>query len=91
MRISRAGADDVAELARLLWLNHHDEEPALQSAATFTAELAQWWAAHVDSHHAFVARLAPPQIVVHSGRTAVPLYERLGLAGSRELLKREPG
>jgi GNAT superfamily N-acetyltransferase len=150
VRISQASADDVAELARLLWLNHHDEEPAQPSADSFAAGLAQWWDAHRDSHLAFVARLTRPEIVgmawvalvprpprpgathrlsadlqsvyvlpehrgqgigaalieaasahathlgslhvtVHSGHTAVPLYERLGFAGSRQLLRREPG
>jgi GNAT superfamily N-acetyltransferase len=30
-------------------------------------------------------------VTVNSGRRAVPLYERLGFAWSRQLLKREPG
>jgi GNAT superfamily N-acetyltransferase len=150
MRISQAGEKDTAGLARLLWFNHHDEEPARRSVDAFAAELAQWWDAHRDSHLAFVARLTRPQIVgmawvalvprpprpgaahrlsadlqsvyvlpehrgqgigaalieaaseqathlgalhvtVHSGHTAVPLYERLGFAASRQLLRREPG
>ncbi len=115
----------------------------------FAAEFARWWAAHRDSHLAFVARLARPEIVgvawvalvprvprpgavsrlsadiqsvfvlpehrgqgigsalvdaaaqhatglgalrvtVHSGRRAVPVYERLGFASSRRLLQRAP-
>jgi GNAT superfamily N-acetyltransferase len=149
VRISQAIADDVADLTRLLWLDTHDEEPAQRSADAFAAELAQWRAAHQDSHLAFVARLLRPEIVgmawvalvprvprpgaasrlsadiqsvfvmpkqrgqgigsalveaasehatrlgslrvtVHSGRKAVPVYERLGFASSRQLLQRPP-
>jgi GNAT superfamily N-acetyltransferase len=149
VRISQANADDVADLARLLWLDTHHEEPAQRSVDAFTAELAQWWAAHRDSHLAFVARLLRPEIVgmawvafvprvprpgatsrlsadiqsvfvmpqqrgqgigsalvevaaehaarfgslrvtVHSGRKAVPVYERLGFQPSRQLLQRPP-
>ncbi|MHA6762241.1 GNAT family N-acetyltransferase [Streptacidiphilus sp. PAMC 29251] len=147
--ISQADADDVAGLARLLWLDTHHEESAQQSVEAFTAELAQWWAAHQESHLAFVARLLRPEIVgmawvalvpriprpgatrrlsadiqtvfvlpehrgqgiasalveaasehathrgslrvtVHSGRRAVPVYERLGFESSRQLLQRPP-
>ena len=149
MRISQANAADVADLARLLWLDTRREEPAQRSADAFAAELARWWAAHQDSHMAFVARRLRPEIVgmawvalvprvprpgatsrlsadiqsvfvmpehrghrigsalvdaasvhatrlgslrvtVHSGRTAVPVYERLGFASSRQLLQRTP-
>lgn len=147
MRISQANAGDVAELARLLWLDTHNEEPAQRSVDAFAAELAHWWAANQDSHLAFVARLFQPEIVgmawvalvprvprpgatnrlsadiqsvfvvpkqrgqgigsalvkaasehaihlgslhvtVHSGRKAVPVYERLGFESSRQLLQR---
>jgi GNAT superfamily N-acetyltransferase len=147
VRISQAETDDVAELARLLWLDTHDEELAQRSVDAFAAELAQWWAARRDSHVAFVARLRGPEIVgmawvalvprvprpgatnrlsadiqsvfvlpeqrgqgigsalvaaasehatylgslrvtVHSGRRAVPVYERLGFESSRQLLQR---
>jgi len=150
VRISEANADDVAGLARLLWLDTHDEEPSQQSVDAFAADLAQWWDAHQDSHVAFVARLLRPEIVgmawvalvprvprpgatgrlsadiqsvfvmpeergqgigsalveaasehathlgslhvtVHSGRKAVPVYERLGFESSRQLLQRLPG
>ncbi|WP_446216267.1 GNAT family N-acetyltransferase [Micromonospora sp. IBHARD004] len=149
MRISQANADDVADLARLLWLDTPNEAPAQLSVDAFAPELAQWWAAHQDSHLAFVARLVRPEIVgmawvalvprvprpgatsrlsadiqsvfvmpnqrgqgigsalvgaasehatrlgslrvtVHSGRKAVPVYERLGFASSRQLLQRPP-
>ncbi len=149
MGISQANADDIAELARLLWLDTRHEEPAQQPVDAFAAELAQWWAAHQDSHLAFVARLLRPEIIgmawvalvprvprpgatsrlsadiqsvfvlpehrgqgigsalveaasehaaqrgslrvtVHSGRKAVPVYERLGFESSRQLLQRQP-
>jgi hypothetical protein len=63
VRISQANADDAAELARLLWLDTHNEEPAQRSVDGFAAELAQWWSAHQDSHLAFVARLLRPEII----------------------------
>jgi GNAT superfamily N-acetyltransferase len=148
VRIGQANADDVADLASLLWLDTHREEPPQPSVDAFAAELAQWWAAHQDSHLAFVARLLPEivgmawvalvprvprpgatsrlsadiqsvfvmpehrghgigsalvdaawehatrlgalRVTVHSGRTAVPVYERLGFASSRQLLQRSP-
>lgn len=149
MEISQANEDDVADMARLLWLDTHHEEPAQRPVDAFAAELAKWWAAHQDSHLAFVARLSCPEIVgmawvalvprvprpgatsrmsadiqsvfvmpeqrgqgigsalvdaaaeyaidlgalrvtVHSGRRAVPVYERLGFASSRQLLQRSP-
>ena len=149
MRISQANADDIADLARLLWPDTRNEEPAQRSVDAFAAELAQWWSSHQDSHLAFVARLLRPEIVgmawvalvprvprpgatsrlsadiqsvfvmpkqrgqgigsalveaasghaahlgslrvtVHSGRKAVPVYERLGFESSRQLLRRLP-
>jgi GNAT superfamily N-acetyltransferase len=149
VRISQANEDDIADLAQLLWLDTLNEEPAQRSVDAFAAELAKWWAAHNDSHLAFVARLLRPEIVgmawvalvprvprpgatsrlsadiqsvfvmpkhrgqgigsalvdaasehathlgslrvtVHSGRKAVPVYERLGFESSRQLLQRPP-
>ncbi|MER7442150.1 GNAT family N-acetyltransferase [Micromonospora avicenniae] len=77
--ISRASADDVAELARLLWLDTLHEEPAPLSADAFTAELARWWAAHQDSHLAFVARLRRPEIVGMAWLALVPRVPRPGV------------
>jgi GNAT superfamily N-acetyltransferase len=149
VRIGQASAGDIADLARLLWLDTHNEEPPERSVDAFAAELAQWWAARQDSHLAFVARLLRPEIVgmawvalvprvprpgatsrlsadiqgvfvmpkqrgqgigsalveaasayathvgslrvtVHSGRKAVPVYERLGFKSSRQLLQLPP-
>ena len=39
------------------------------------------------SDHAF--RLGAGRVTVHSGRKAVPVYERLGFASSRQLLQKE--
>ncbi|MBR7832556.1 GNAT family N-acetyltransferase [Actinospica durhamensis] len=149
MKISQAGAGDVAALAGLLWLDTRGEEPGQPDIAAFAAQLGAWWAAHQDSHLAFVARVGGPEIVgmawvalvprvprpgatsrlsadvqsvfvlpeqrghgigsalveaaaahaervgsirvtVHSGRRAVPVYERLGFEASRRLLQRPP-
>ena len=147
MRISQADADDVAGLARLLWLNSSDEELERRAVDAFAVEFGQWWAARDDAHVAYVARLDQSEIVgmawvalvprvprpgatsrlsadiqsvfvipdargrgigsalvkaasehaidagalhvtVHSGRKAVPVYERLGFESSRQLLQR---
>ena len=47
----------------------------------FAAELAQWWAAHQDSHLAFVARLRRPQIVGMAWVALVPRVPRPGATG----------
>jgi GNAT superfamily N-acetyltransferase len=147
VRIGQAGAGDVAELTRLLWLDTHHEEPSAEACAEFAGLLAGWWAGREDAYPAFVARLGGPGIVgmawvalvprvprpgavermtgdvqsvfvfpehrgrgigsapvraaaehatglgaprvtVHSGRSAVPVYERLGFGGSRRLMQR---
>ena len=149
MRIHQARAADVGSLARLLYLDHGEQEPDPESVDALTADLAKWWAAHRDSHHAFIARTSQAEIVgmawvalvprvprpgvtsrisadiqtvfvmaehrgegvgsalvraaaghaerlgalhvtVHSGRRAVPVYERLGFESSPQLLQRQP-
>ena len=148
MDIRLATQEDLAQLARLLWLHAAPEEQAKQSMASFAAELGVWWAERDASHLAFIARLSqadasvvgmawvavvprvprpgdttrisadiqsvfvlPEQrgsgigsalvraasedalgrgagrVTVQSGRKAVPLYERLGFASSRQLLQ----
>jgi GNAT superfamily N-acetyltransferase len=146
VRISQADADDVAGLARLLWLNSSEDEQEERAVDEFAVEFGQWWAARDDSHVAYVARLDQPDLVgmawvalvprvprpgvmsrmsadiqsvfvipdargrgigsalvkaasehalgagalrvtVHSGRKAVPVYERLGFGSSRQLLQ----
>lgn len=145
--VDLARPEDVADLARLLWLHAAPDERAQQSVESFAVDLQEWWSDHGDSHLAFVARLAgsgvvgmawlalvprvprpgvttrssadiqsvfvvPEQrgkgigsalvqaasehavrlgaarVTVHSGRKAVPLYERLGFASSAQLLQR---
>jgi GNAT superfamily N-acetyltransferase len=144
-----AGQADVAQLARLLWLNASPEQRAEQSVEAFAVDFAAWWTSHDDSHFAFVARADHSELVgmawlaivprvprpgfttrcsadiqsvfvvperrgqgigsalvkataeralhfgaarvtVHSGRKAVPVYERLGFTSSRQLLQKEP-
>ena len=149
MDICRAGQEDLAHLAGLLWLHAAPDEQAKQSIESFAVDLEAWWTDHDDSHLAFVARLADPEpqvvgmawlalvarvprpgaatrhsadiqsvfvvpeqrgkrigsalveaasehalrlgacrVTVHSGSKAVPVYERLGFAPSRQLLQR---
>jgi GNAT superfamily N-acetyltransferase len=137
---------DIAQLARLLWLNATPEQRDGQSIEAFAADLESWWTDN-DSHFAFVARLdselvgmawlamvarvprpgattrrsadiqsvyvvpefrgnrvgsalvqaaadhamklGAGHVTVHSGRKAVPVYERLGFASSRQILSKE--
>jgi GNAT superfamily N-acetyltransferase len=147
MDICIAGQEDLAHLARLLWLHAAPDEQAKQTVESFEVDLDAWWVDHDESHLAFVARLAeveavgmawlalvprvprpgattrrsadiqsvfvmPEQrgkgigsalveaasghalrlgasrVMVHSGRKAVPVYERLGFASSPQLLQR---
>ncbi|MFG2105381.1 GNAT family N-acetyltransferase [Micromonospora chersina] len=78
MRISQANADDVADLARLLWLDTRNDEPGQLSIDAFAVELAEWWAARQDSHLAFVARLLRPEIVGMAWVALVPRVPRPG-------------
>lgn len=150
VKITKACPDDTEDLARLLWMDTHGEEPAQASSDAFATELAHWWDSHRKTHTAFVAQQDEPAIVgmawvaivpriprpgatnrlsadiqtvfvmpqhrgvgigsalvdaaaqhatqlgairvtVHSGRRAVPVYERLGFESSRQLLERHPG
>ena len=146
MEIALAAREDLADLARLLWLHAAPDEQGRQTIDSFAIDLGQWWAEHDRSHVAFVARsaaqgvvgmawlalvprvprpgttgrcsgdiqsvfvlpeergkglgagliaaastyalgLGANRVVVQSGRRAVPLYERLGFASSRQLLQ----
>lgn len=151
--IRLAGVEDVAHLARLLWLDTAPVEQARQSFESFADDLNAWRSDRDDSHLAFVATfaqsdpesaivgmawlalvprvprpgatarfsadiqavfVAPEQrgqgigsalvreatdyalsrgalrVTVHSGRRAVPVYERMGFASSQRLLMRSP-
>ncbi|WP_405784961.1 MULTISPECIES: GNAT family N-acetyltransferase [unclassified Streptomyces] len=70
--------DDIADLARLLWRDTRNEEPAQRSVDVFAAELAQWWCAHQGSYLAFVARLLRPEIVGMAWVALVPRMPRPG-------------
>jgi GNAT superfamily N-acetyltransferase len=142
-----AGREDLPALARLLWSHAAPEERTRQPVESFAVDLEAWWRGHLESHTAFVARLAEAETVgmawlalvprvprpgtttrhsadvqsvfvepehrgngigsalveaawqhaahlgadrvtVHSGRRALPMYERLGFVASRRLLQR---
>ena len=78
MRIDRADETDVAALARLLWIDTHDELPGREAADEFAAQLSRWWIDHRDSHQAFVARLRRPEIVGMAWVALLPRVPRPG-------------
>jgi GNAT superfamily N-acetyltransferase len=78
VRIGQANADDIAELAQLLWRDTRDEEPSKQSVRAFAEDLAQWWGAHQHSHAAFVARLLASEIVGMAWVALLPRVPRPG-------------
>jgi hypothetical protein len=78
MDICIAGPEDLAHLARLLWLHAASDEQAKQSLEPFAADLAAWWTDHNDSHLAFVARLAESEIVGMAWLALVPRVPRPG-------------
>jgi len=78
MEISRAAADDVAGLARLLYLMAAEDETRTLPIDAFTVDLDRWWAAHQESHSAFIARLDGPEIVGMAWVALVPRVPRPG-------------
>jgi GNAT superfamily N-acetyltransferase len=76
--ISQADADDIADLAVLLWRDTLHEEPSGQSVEAFAEDLAQWWSAHQHSHLAFVARLPSSKIVGMAWVALLPRVPRPG-------------
>lgn len=149
MDIALAAREDLADLARLLWLHASPAEQGKQTVDSLAVDLGDWWSEHNRSHFAFVARsvdtgvvgmawlaivprvprpgttarcsgdiqsvfvlpeergrrvgaalitvasrhalgLGAGRVTVQSGRKAVPLYERLGFASSRQLLQTPP-
>ena len=56
MDITRAGPDDVDDLARLTWLHAAPDEQERQSPQAFAGDLARWWGEQQDTHVAFLAR-----------------------------------
>ncbi len=78
MDICPAGQEDLAHLARLLWLHAAPEEQAKQSAESFAGDLGAWWTDHDDSHLAFVARRADSEVVGMAWLALVPRVPRPG-------------
>jgi GNAT superfamily N-acetyltransferase len=78
MDVGLAGPQDVAQLARLLWLNGTPAEQAQQTAESFASDLGAWWADHARSHVAFVARSPGPDVVGMAWVALVPRVPRPG-------------
>lgn len=79
VHIGLAGLEDVAPLARLLWLHAAPEEQAQRSVADFTVDLGAWWSEHAESHLAFVARRAVSEVVGMAWLALVPRVPRPGV------------
>ena len=78
MRIGQASVEDIAGLARLLWLDTRGEEPEPRSVDAFAADLAEWWTDRYGSHLAFVARVGRAEIVGMAWVALVPRVPRPG-------------
>lgn len=78
MDIALAGPEDLADLARLLWLHAAPDEQASQTVDSFAVDLAKWLSGHGRSHHAFVARNAESGIVGMAWLALVPRVPRPG-------------
>jgi GNAT superfamily N-acetyltransferase len=78
VRIVPAEPQDVPELARLVWLDTFDAIPAPPALEVFAQDLAAWWSAHDDTHHAFVARGDGVDLVGMAWVALVPRVPRPG-------------
>lgn len=80
MDIGFAGQEDLAHLARLLWLDAAPDEQAKQSVESFAFDLDAWWTDHDESHLAFVARSVESELelVGMAWLALVPRVPRLG-------------
>ncbi len=56
MDIALAVSEDLADLARLLWLHAAPAEQGRQTIDSFAVALGDWWVDHNRSHFAFIAR-----------------------------------
>jgi GNAT superfamily N-acetyltransferase len=81
--IHLAGRGDVGELARLLWLHASRVEQAQQSVDAFATDLDAWWTGHRCSYVAFLARLAPSEVVGMAWLALVPRVPRPGVTSRR--------
>ncbi|GAA4361123.1 GNAT family N-acetyltransferase [Angustibacter luteus] len=79
MNIGLAGAPDLPQLARLLWVHAAPAEQASQTVESFAGDLAAWWSDHEDSHLPFVARLAEHEVVGMAWLALVPRVPRPGV------------
>lgn len=73
-----AGPEDVADLARMLWLLASEDEQARQSVDAFASDLSDWRGAHRDSHTAFLGRLPGAGAVGMAWMALVPRVPRPG-------------
>lgn len=78
MDVRLAGPEDVADLARLLWLFAAPDEQARQCVDAFASDLEKWWAGHRDSHAAFLGRLPDAGAVGMAWVALVPRPPRPG-------------
>jgi GNAT superfamily N-acetyltransferase len=78
-----AGQEDLAHLARLLWLHAAPDEQAKHAVESFAVDLGAWWTDYDDSHLAFVARLAESEVVGMAWLALVPRVPRPGATARR--------
>lgn len=78
MDIALAAREDLADLARLLWLHAAPDEQVRQTVDSFAADLGDWWSEHGGSHLAFVARSAEFGVIGMAWLALVPRVPRPG-------------
>jgi GNAT superfamily N-acetyltransferase len=81
VEIELAARDDLADLARLLWLHAAPDEQGRQTVASFASDLGEWWSANDRSHVAFVARRGAAGVVGMAWLALVPRVPRPGTTG----------
>ncbi|GAB3929104.1 hypothetical protein GCM10011575_26030 [Microlunatus endophyticus] len=97
-----SGREGGAEIIGMAWVALVDRIPRPGATSRMSADIQTVFVMPdhrgrgvgselVEAAAAHATRLGAIRVTVHSGSRAVPVYERLGFASSRQLLQRPPG